>query len=602
MVGRPHGTCMRVFRRYSVQILAGLVIAASAAIFAYLQITVRGIEENLPLTVMEQKVAVDQMVRRLEDLTNALSIARIDPGEQQLERARASLVQAQAAAEGIRTSYNFDNLVGAAAIHQVVNPALMDIANWIDNGVSIHPPTSPLTLRLMETRAEGAMRRARQLGDAADRSALEIVSEEAKKLSRLRSEIIVPLTFIGLLAIGIVVLLLRQARAERRRLDSETLARSAERRLLQAMEAAEDGFALFDADDRFVFCNARYRSLPGAVPETLVPGTPYEQLLWEVVRRGVVPEAVGREEEWVTWRMQHHRNPKEPIMLRLSDQFIQVRETILGDGATFVVASDVTSSRFQAEEMRRAKEEAELASRAKSEFLALMSHELRTPLNAVIGFAELIKGEMFGPINNPRYLEYIAVIHASGQHLLELINDILDLSKIEAGRYALMESSLDLPEVFEEVLPFMSDRMRLAGLRWDVDIPKTLPLLWADRRAIKQIALNLLSNAVKFTPEGGLVGISVFVDAESAVVMRFSDTGIGIAPEHMQKVLEPFGQAENTLARRHEGTGLGLPLVKALMELHGGTLHLDSVLDQGTTVTLRFDPARSRQKQEALAE
>jgi len=584
---------MRTLRRYSVQILAGLVIAASAAVFAYVQVTVRNIEESLPLTVMEQKAAVDLMVRRLEDLSNALSIARIDPGGIQIGRALIALRRAQEVSDQISNEYSFDTLLGASAIHQVVEPALTDIANWIENGVSIHPPTSPLTLRLMETRADGALRRARQLGDAADRGALEIIAREADKLSRLRSEIIVPLTLIGLLAGGIVLLLLRQARAEKRRVATENAARSAERRLMQAMEASDDGFALFDADDRFVFCNARFRSLPGTLSEDLVPGTPYEQILWNTVRRGVIPEATGREEEWITWRMQHHRAPKDPIMLRHSDRFVQVKVTILSDGATFIVSSDITASRHQAEEMRRAKEEAELANRAKSEFLALMSHELRTPLNAVIGFAELIKGEMFGPMQNERYLEYISVIHASGQHLLELINDILDLSKIEAGRYALMESSIDIREAFDEVLPFLSDRMRLAGLKLDVKIPQSLPMLWADRRAIKQIALKLLSTSAKFTPEGGRVTVDVSTNSDGAIVMRFSDTGIGIAPEHIAKVLEPFGQAENTLARRHEGTGLGLPLVKALIELHGGELELESVIDQGTTITLTFTADRS---------
>lgn len=243
-------------------------------------------------------------------------------------------------------------------------------------------------------------------------------------------------------------------------------------------------------------------------------------------------------------------------------------------------------------ELRAAKEEAEVANRAKSEFLAMVSHELRTPLNAVIGFSEMLTNEMFGPIGDNRYKGYASDIHDSGLHLLSLINDILDLSKVEANRFELSEEDLDLPILITEALHLVESKARIGGIRLVPALPVDLPRLYADGRAVKQVILNLLSNAVKFTPPGGRVTISAGVEAQGDFVLTISDTGIGIAREDQEKILKPFTQADSSLARRYEGTGLGLPLTKSLMELHGGRLELISERGHGTTVRARFPSVR----------
>jgi len=237
-----------------------------------------------------------------------------------------------------------------------------------------------------------------------------------------------------------------------------------------------------------------------------------------------------------------------------------------------------------------AKESAELASRTKSEFLANMSHELRTPLNAVIGFSEIIGHEILGPAGRPEYVEYARDIHASSNHLLQIINDILDVSKIEAGMMSIYPSQVDPPTVVHGCCRIVRPRAHDARVELATEVTETTPLITADERMLKQIVLNLLSNAIKFTPEGGKVTVRTERGDEGWLVIAVTDTGIGIAPENIDKVLQPFGQVESSLARRFAGTGLGLPLSKGLVELHGGSLSLASTPGVGTTVTVRLPP------------
>jgi len=245
-----------------------------------------------------------------------------------------------------------------------------------------------------------------------------------------------------------------------------------------------------------------------------------------------------------------------------------------------------------AQELSVACEQAEAANRAKSEFLANMSHELRTPLNAILGFSEMIASEAFGPVANETYLEYVENIHRSGQHLLALINDLLDISKVEAGERELHEELVALSEIVTECVVMVEDDARKGKVAIEQDLPGDLPRLCADRRAVKQILVNLLSNAVKFTPEGGRVSLGAFVDSDGGFCLRVADTGIGIAEDDIPKALSPFGQVNSRIANELKGTGLGLPLAKGLAELHGGSLELQSDAGIGTAVTIRFPPAR----------
>src|SRR6185503_8500818 len=229
------------------------------------------------------------------------------------------------------------------------------------------------------------------------------------------------------------------------------------------------------------------------------------------------------------------------------------------------------------QELIRAKNKAEAASRAKSEFLANMSHELRTPLNAIIGFAEIINKRTFGSASE-RYIEYAGDIYNSGTHLLGLINDILNLSKLEAGKLQLQEQDVDLEFAIAACMTLVEDQARQANITLSVVRDPEVLMVRADERRLRQILINLLSNAVKYTPEGGSVGVRTF-RRNGGLAIAVSDTGIGMAAENIPKALAPFDQIERKVRRKQEGTGLGLPLAKQLTELHGGTLKIESEVD-----------------------
>jgi len=255
---------------------------------------------------------------------------------------------------------------------------------------------------------------------------------------------------------------------------------------------------------------------------------------------------------------------------------------------------DVSVQRRAEQQLMLAKDQAEAANRAKSDFLANMSHELRTPLNAILGFSQVLLDEMMGPLGNEKYREYTRDIVQSGEHLLALINDILDMAKVESGMMNLDEEWIDLNDSMDAALLLVRERAMANRIAIRKGIVAPAPSLWGDARRLRQVWINLLSNAVKFTPEGGSVEIRAEFVADGRLEIVVADTGIGIADEDIERVQQPFSQVANALSRSHEGTGLGLPLSRSLLDLHGAQLHIDSQLGVGTTVTVTFPPERCR--------
>lgn len=290
----------------------------------------------------------------------------------------------------------------------------------------------------------------------------------------------------------------------------------------------------------------------------------------------------------------------ELYFLLLSQQlYATTRDTLLARAEKDELIYELEHAKGNSDEARRRAEE---ASHAKSRFLASMSHELRTPLNAIIGFSEVMKNELFGPITNPNYKEYVNDIHGSGQHLLNLINEILDLSRIEAGRFDLREEAVFLDEVAEDCVHLLKLRATNKQIEIETKYHPGMPPVWADERSVRQIILNLLTNALKFTPTGGKVTVKVGWTSKGGQYISIKDTGYGIPESEIATVLSNFGRGTMAHKSAEEGTGLGLPIVQGLLELHGGTFTLKSKLREGTEVTATFPDTRVMEPMPQLRE
>jgi len=364
-------------------------------------------------------------------------------------------------------------------------------------------------------------------------------------------------------------------------------------RLRDGISQMGAGFAIWDSEDRLVLCNERLREILSHVANAICPGASFVDLIKRATPFiASIDESIGSD-EWVAARVARHRNPAGPFEMAFTDgRHVQVWEEKTGEGGIVSLYFDITDRKRAEDELRRAKEAAESANHSKSQFLANMSHELRTPLIAVIGFSEVMLAEKLGPLGSQRYHEYAQDIHNAGSHLLDIINDILDMSKIEAGQFDLDAEWTGIANLVNPAIRLIRDRAREAGISLVLAIDPGLPPLYVDLRSVRQVLLNLLGNAVKFTPSGGTVTVGAALMSSGGLSLRVSDTGLGIAAENIPLALKPFGQIELILSRKHGGVGLGLPLSKRLIELHGGMLDIASVPGEGTSVSVYFPPER----------
>jgi two-component system, cell cycle sensor histidine kinase PleC len=373
---------------------------------------------------------------------------------------------------------------------------------------------------------------------------------------------------------------------------------AAESRLRAALESMSESFVLWDSRRRLVLWNRKFRDFFDFSESSLRPGMSYGDVESGASRavnaiHGADVDAEIYEIELSDGRWLHYseRSTADGGLVSVGADISDLKhqENALKDSesALLTTIEDVKKNQKRIAELAKKYEEekirAEEANRSKSEFLANMSHELRTPLNAVNGFSEIMLREMFGPLGDERYVDYVKDIHTSGEHLLALINDILDMSKIEAGKMTLQKEPIDLPETIEQCMRIVRGRADEKDIRVQIDVDDA-PEIDADPRALKQVILNLASNAVKFTPEGGRISVRTFSTADG-VAIQVTDTGIGIAKEDLPRLGRPFEQIESQHSKSHQGSGLGLALSKSLVEMHGGSLTIESDLGEGTTVT-----------------
>jgi two-component system cell cycle sensor histidine kinase PleC len=391
---------------------------------------------------------------------------------------------------------------------------------------------------------------------------------------------------------------------EQKNLVEKTVA--ADLRLRDAIETIPEAFVLWDADNRLVLCNSNFQELHDLPDEAITVGASYESVVAAgrkpVVRNKVItsgpaiPGARTFEAQLEDGRWLHisERRTKDGGYVSVGTDITALKtheeKLIDSEKRLMVTVSDLRASQQRSAELTEKyaveKTRAEEANQAKSKFLANMSHELRTPLNAIIGFSEIMESNMFGPLGAEKYHEYCSDIRGSGQYLLEVINDILDMSKIEAGRIRLDFEDLALDPLLGEAMRVVAARAQDKQLKLVARISPDLRLR-ADRRALKQIALNLLSNAVKFTPAGGRVTVRGRA-TDHCIVLGIADTGIGIGKDALTKLGRPFEQVESQLTKSHQGSGLGLAISKSLVELHGGRMRIRSTLGKGTLVVVRL--------------
>jgi len=347
--------------------------------------------------------------------------------------------------------------------------------------------------------------------------------------------------------------------------------RSAQTRLVNAIENSAEAVILLDSEDRILLINSQVAAFFPDLASSFTVGAQLPDAIHDALTR-----STGE-------------------ICLVDGRWLRLTRSVADDGSFVIMGADITLLKVRETLLQAAKEEAETANRSKSQFLANMSHELRTPLNAIIGFAEVIREAMMGPVS-VRYKDYAQDIFDSGQHLLNLVNDVLDLSKIEAGRFELDEDIVDVGQVISACTRLIHPRAGKANIDLVCETPVSLPFAHADERRLKQIILNLLSNAVKFTPAGGRVVVSACAQSTGEIRIAVGDTGIGMRSEDVPVALEPFRQLDGGMNRRYEGTGLGLPMVQRLVRLHGGELKIETAPGAGTTVSFTLPAERCVQE------
>lgn len=587
---------MRRLRAVRAPLLIGLILAVAIGVIGYVQFAVKRLEDGLPLRVMAEKRDMERVARNYYELLAVTQAAKVHPTEGNVGAIIDHLDAVDSDLKELRTRYTFDTLIGASALHATISPTVDDARIWLTEGFGRLDPTSPILLDLVLTRIRDTMNKVYDKTTEADRIAFEILEVQSTDLGRLRSRLVLVLVAIVVLAVSIVWLAVRQQRISRQRTLAEAAERRAEARLQDALESTSEGFAFFDAEERLVISNSRYRDyFLRAIRDKVSPGTLIETILRAVIETGMVKDAAENAEAWLDWRLKRFRKPSGSFSLAYTDgRWVQINERKTGDGGTVVIYSDVTDLKVREFELMRARDQAEAASEAKSSFLANVSHELRTPLTSILGFARIVQKRFVSTIlpqidGSDREIDRavaqiqgnLEIMLTEGERLTKLINDVLDLEKIEAGEMVWNIAPVNIEEVIGQAAAATESLYLEKGLDFVSRIAPDMPPVQADRDRLVQVLVNLISNAVKFS-ERGTITCRARKDGVGRVKIEIEDQGSGIAPEDHATIFEKFRQVGDTLTEKPSGTGLGLPICREIVEHLGGKISIESRVGEGS--------------------
>jgi signal transduction histidine kinase len=563
--------------------LSAAVVMIAVAVISYVQQTVRGVQTGLPTAVLAQERDIVAVVDAMANLRLELRGARLAPSDATRQAVLKRLSEAERRLAAMRQTYNFDNVVGASAVHAIANPALTDVRLWLEQGVGTTvPPGSPLALRLADRRVADATTAAQSELAEAQIRAVDLLAQRDQDLGRFREALIIVVALVALLALFSIVLVVRQS-ADRRRAAAALAEQHAA--LDELLRTIPDGVQVLDRDLKMVAWNDRLFEVQEFDRQTVLSAAdPARAMRFARARRGEFGDGDPRE-----LVARHEESVRAPSVRQYerrlaSGRWIEIRKIPMLNGGRAMITRDITNRKAMEAQLETARDAAEEANQLKSQFIATMNHELRTPLNAILGFSEFIAMSPEGRLSLATCREYAGDIHRSGQQLLALINDILDFSRVEARQLELKEEIVPLRAMVDDIMRLMRTLAAKKRVRLEFTVAPEIAAVRADERRLKQVLLNLLSNAVKFTLEDGCVELRAARADSGEIELKVRDTGIGIPKELVSRVTEPFFQVDGSLTRQQEGTGLGLAITRSLVELHGGRLEVMSEVGKGTEV------------------
>jgi signal transduction histidine kinase len=587
--------------------LVALAIAVSIGVTAYVQKAVKKIESELPLRVMQEKRDMEQVARNFYEFV-ATTDAALARSSGDVSSVREGLNTVEQDLETLRERYSFDTLIGASALHAALSPVVEDVRIWVRDGFGSVSASSPLVLEVVATRARDALGKVYDKTAEADRIAYDILERQSEALRELRTRLSLVVVAFVVLAIGLVWAAVHQHRSARARQLAESARTQAQTQLRDALESTLEGFAFFDSCERLVTCNTRYREYFFAdIADVVVQGQPFETIVRRATELGIIADAKDDPEAWLQRRLEEFRSPQGTSLHEFEDgRWVQVDEHRTTDGGIVAVYSDVSELKAREHDLVGAKEEAEAANRAKSEFLANVSHELRTPLTSILGFTRIIQrrlNQIIIPAVNreaprvERALEQVSsnidIVLNEGERLTALINNVLDLEKIEAGEIDWDIIPIDVSEALDRASGATASLFDGVSIEFATAVEPGLPLVLGDRDKVVQVIVNLLSNAVKFTEKGGITCFAKRSD-DDMVTISVADTGCGIESDEQALVFEKFRQVGDTLTEKPSGTGLGLAICREIVEHLGGRIFVDSSPGSGSTFSFTLPIAPQR--------